>query len=458
MRLRFLCSIFAAAILVSPAAASAAFPHTVMPGESLNSVAAADGLSVSELAAANGISPDSQLISGSTLLIPPQGSAAGVAPVSSSAAPTSTPGIAASGLSSSGSGGYVVQPGDTLTAIAARSGVSVSRLAAANGLDPNGVLLAGSTLSLSGSSAGTVSESSETSEAGESSAGSSSASGSGSYVIQPGDTLTAIAARSGMSIAQLAAANGLDPNGIIMAGSTLNLSGSGSSSGSTQFVSTSPSSSSSASSGYLVQPGDTLSAIASRSGMSVRELASLNGLNPNGVLLAGSTLSLPGAGAPVTSTSAEGQPVGTVAQGNPTAPPYPTPERVNGPEISSIAAANGVPASLAEAVGWQESGWNNDLVSSADARGVMQILPGTWDWIQRTLTAGQPLAPASAASNVRGGVLLLRSLLNSTGGSPSMAAAGYYQGLSSVQQHGLYPDTQRYVNSVMSLQRHFGGP
>jgi LysM repeat protein len=223
-------------------------------------------------------------------------------------------------------------------------------------------------------------------------------------------------------------------------------------------VSSSPSSSGSASSGYVVQPGDTLSAIAVRSGMSVHQLASINGLDPNGLLVSGSTLSLPGAGAPVVGTGAESQPVGAVAQGNPTDPPYPTPERVSGGEISTIASANGVPSSLAEAIGWQESGWNNDLVSSADARGVMQILPGTWEWIQRSLTAGQPLAPASAADNVRGGVLLLRSLLNSTGGSSSMAAAGYYQGLSSVQQHGLYSDTQRYVNNVMSLQRHFGGP
>jgi LysM repeat protein len=270
-----------------------------------------------------------------------------------------------------------------------------------------------------------------------------------------------------MSIAQLAAANGIDPNGFIYAGSVLHLSGSsssassGSSSGSSQFVS-SGSSSSGGSGGYVVAPGDTLSAIAARSGISVSSLASLNGLDPNGILPAGATISLPGAGAPVTSlpvstSSAETQPVGTPAQGNPSDPPYPTPERVNGSEISSIAAANGVPSSLAEAIGWQESGWNNDLVSSADARGVMQILPGTWDWIQRSLTAGHPLAPASAADNVRGGVLLLRSLLNSTGGDPAMAAAGYYQGLSSVQQHGMYSDTQQYVHSVSALEQRFGG-
>ena len=88
---------------------------------------------------------------------------------------------------------------------------------------------------------------------------------------------------------------------------------------------------------------------------------------------------IPGAGGSTSTASAEGQPVGAVAEGDPTAPPYPTPERVSASEVGSIAAANGVPPSLAEAIGWQESGFNNDLVSTAGATGVMQIEPGTWN-------------------------------------------------------------------------------
>ena len=87
----------------------------------------------------------------------------------------------------------------------------------------------------------------------------------------------------------------------------------------------------------------------------------------------------------------------------------------------------------------------------------MQILPGTWQWIQNSLNPGPALAPASATDNVRGGVLLLHSLLNSTGGNPALAAAGYYQGLPSVERHGLYSSTQQYVNDVMSLAQRFGG-
>ncbi len=157
-------------------------------------------------------------------------------------------------------------------------------------------------------------------------------------------------------------------------------------------------------------------------------------------------------------SAASSQPVGAAALGSGSSPPYPTPQRVSASDVGSIANANGVPASLAQAVGYQESGFNNDLVSSAGARGVMQILPGTWNWIQRTLNAGTPLAAASASDNVRGGVLLLHSLLQATGGDPAMAAAGYYQGLPSVRQNGLYSDTQQYVNNVMALRHRFGGP
>jgi soluble lytic murein transglycosylase-like protein len=123
-----------------------------------------------------------------------------------------------------------------------------------------------------------------------------------------------------------------------------------------------------------------------------------------------------------------------------------------------VAAAHGVSPSLAEAIGYQESGFNNDLVSSTGATGVMQIEPGTWDYIDSALATPPPLSPASAQDNVRGGVLYLRSLLDQSGGDPSLAAAGYYQGLGSVREHGMYSDTQQYVNNVMALRHRFGGP
>ena len=136
----------------------------------------------------------------------------------------------------------------------------------------------------------------------------------------------------------------------------------------------------------------------------------------------------------------------------------PTAQMVSSSEVGSIASSEGVPASLAEAIGYQESGFNNGMVSSTGAVGVMQIMPSTWNWIGQNLAGPPPLSDQSSASdNIRAGSLLLHSLLSDTGGDEAMAVAGYYQGLQSVRAHGLYPDTQAYVNNVMALRQRFGG-
>ena len=129
-----------ATLLAVPVQAHA-FTHVVAPGETLSSVAATDGLSVEALAAANGLSIESQLIAGSGLVIPEQGSTTVEVAETSAEGPASSSGMG---------GGYVVEPGDTLSAIAARDGTSVEALASANGLDPAGLLLAGIALSLPG--------------------------------------------------------------------------------------------------------------------------------------------------------------------------------------------------------------------------------------------------------------------------------------------------------------------
>ena len=80
------------------------------------------------------------------------------------------------------------------------------------------------------------------------------------------------------------------------------------------------------------------------------------------------------------------------------------------------------------------------MVSSANARGVMQVMPGTWDYVQQNL-ANRQLNPNSASDNVTAGVLYLRSLLNQTGGDESAAIAAYYQGLGALRSRGVFDDT-----------------
>ena len=170
MRLRFflLISVAAGALLALPAAALADFVHIVAPGESLSSIASQDGLTVDQLAAANGISPSTELVAGSIVQIPPQGLSEAAAPDASTGWTTTAP----SATTSQG-GSYVVQPGDTLSAIAARAGVTVNQLASLNGLNPNAYLISGTAIQLPGGSGTTQASDDIASTAASPSAGSS---------------------------------------------------------------------------------------------------------------------------------------------------------------------------------------------------------------------------------------------------------------------------------------------
>jgi LysM repeat protein len=264
------------------------------------------------------------------------------------------------------------------------------------------------------------------------------------HVVEPGETLSSVAASDGLSVEQLAASNGISPEAQILAGATLMIPAQGATA-EAQPETQSPQLASEAGS-YVVQPGDSLSAIAARAGMSVEALASLNGIDPNALLLSGTALRLPSAGAETDQASEA-----------PSGPPYPTEETVTPSQVGAIAEEHGVPASFAQAIAEQESGFNNGLTSSAGARGVMQIIPETWSFISQNLAEPPPLDAASASANVRGGVLLLHYLLAETGGDPGLAAAAYYQGLESVRQEGEAPETEQYVQSVLALQNRFAG-
>ena len=85
-----------------------------------------------------------------------------------------------------------------------------------------------------------------------------------------------------------------------------------------------------------------------------------------------------------------------------------------------------------------------------------RILPGTWQWVQANLSRTR-LNPDSAEDNVRAGSLYLADLMRQTNGDPAMAAAAYYQGLSSVRRIGMLPETRRYVANVLALRGRFGG-
>jgi LysM repeat protein len=287
------------------------------------------------------------------------------------------------------------------------------------------------------------------------------------HTVQPGETLWSIAAANNLTTNAVARYNGLSPDAQVVLGGTVKVPTVAEAAATIPAASTTPASATTTSpsggappalGAYTIQPGDTLTGIAARSGVSAQQLAWMNGLSPDAYVIAGTPLKLPtgsGAGASGTASasSSAAQPKPAVV---PNASPNPTPTRTTSGAISSIAAQHGVPGSLASAVAWQESGFNNAAVSSANARGVMQVMPGTWQWVQDNLATTR-LDPSSAQDNVHAGVLYLRQLLQDTGGDARTAVAAYYQGLGSVREHGMLPETQRYVDNVMALQGRFGG-
>jgi soluble lytic murein transglycosylase-like protein len=277
------------------------------------------------------------------------------------------------------------------------------------------------------------------------------------HTVQPGETLWSIAAANNFTTRTIAAYNGLAEDSALVAGSTIQIpsESEGASALGTSGNGTAPEGAAPAApppaGAYTVQPGDTLSGIAAGSGVTVSQLAWMNGLDPSAPLLAGTGLKLP-AGSPVAAPQqAQSQPVT-----EPDAEPNATPATLTSAQIGQVAAQHGVSPSLAAAVAWQESGFNNGVISSANARGVMQVLPGTWTWVEQNL-AGGSLDPNSALDNVNAGTMYLGQLLRDAGGDPALAAAFYYQGEGSVRAVGMLPETQRYVANVQALRGRFGG-
>jgi soluble lytic murein transglycosylase-like protein len=290
------------------------------------------------------------------------------------------------------------------------------------------------------------------------------------HTVQPGETLWSIAAANNLTTRTVAAFNGLSENSQVVLGSTLMVPTTVEGYASLQKVGLVPatptaapaataSTASTASTGapapqgaYTVRVGDTLSGLAATAGVSAADMATMNGLTLEGPLLAGTVIKLP-SGSPTPPRASEPAPSTHVV---PAANPAPTPTRLSATDVQSIASQYGVSPSLAAAIAWQESGFNNSMVSGANARGVMQVMPGTWDYVQTNL-AGRPLDPNSAHDNVSAGVLYLKRLLADSGGDEATAIAGYYQGLGSVRSRGLFTDTQHYVANVQALRSRFGG-
>lgn len=257
---------------------------------------------------------------------------------------------------------------------------------------------------------------------------------SAAYTVRPGDTLSGIASRLGVKVADLARANAIGDPDHVEAGRALDVPGS---SIAAAGAVTAPAAA------HLVVRGDNLTTIARRYGVSVDALATANKMSSSGILRSGVRLSIPSASVGAGTSS------------------YPSrlrrsPERLAlVPSFQKWAAANGIPGDLLMATTYLESGWQNSVVSSVGAIGIGQLMPSTVRYIRGDLIGVPNLDPRIPDHNIRMSARYLRFLLGHTDGDVRMALASYYQGPGSVRSIGLYDDTVQYVESVLSLRASF---
>jgi len=246
--------IVVALLAASLAAVGPAVAETVVivgAGDSLSEIAVENGVSLIDLMVANNINNPDLVFMGQRLVIPGTGSSS-------------------SSGSSSATGIRVVQWGDTLSVIAEDFGTTVSELMSLNGLSIANSLFVGQELIVPGG-VGTVSTLGPT-----------------IVTVQSGESLSLIAGRYAVTVADLMAENGISDPNLVYVGQRLTIPG---------FVTATATT---APLLVTVQSGESLSIIAGRYDVTVSAIMEANGLTDANMLSVGQQLVIPGASAPAT--------------------------------------------------------------------------------------------------------------------------------------------------------------
>jgi N-acetylmuramoyl-L-alanine amidase len=288
------------------------------------------------------------------------------------------------------------------------------------------------------------------------------------YVVQPGDTVSQIAAEHETSVARVVAANHLPAGGDrILAGEVLEVPAPP-----RPGHDADPSGSAAAAGSFddgrrriewhRVRPGDTMTGIAERYHAWTDELVAANGGSAQ--LRVGERVKVPVVVAAAQQAREAAEDADDADDAGTSAAAalvehlrarlggYPDPGRARVRRvIEQVSEREGVDPDLALAVSWQEAGWRQHHVSPDAAIGAMQVIPSTGAWVGDVV--GRELDLMRLRDNVTAGVVLLAQL---TDAAPTRrAVAGYYQGLAGVRADGMYDDTRAYVDDVLALKRAF---
>lgn len=121
--------------------------------------------------------------------------------------------------------------------------------------------------------------------------------------------------------------------------------------------------------------------------------------------------------------------------------------------VNYYSQKKGVPAPLVRSVIQAESEYNPEAISPKGAMGLMQLMPET----AMGLGVENPFNPEE---NIKGGVTLLKSLLDNYKGNYKLALAAYNAGQGNVDKAGGIPnfkETKEYVKKVSDLYKEESG-
>lgn len=263
--------------------------------------------------------------------------------------------------------------------------------------------------------------------------------------ISRGDTLSELAVRHHTTVAQLIALNSLPGNGdLIYAGSEL------------RVPLAAPVRSTVRDGTYVVRPGDTLIAIARRFHTTPAWMARRNQLPASRMVRIGQRLVVPVPAAATTSQPpAASTATSRAARDRALLAARPAVSRGTVRALVASAARDyGVDPNLALAVCYQESGFQQGVISGSGAVGAMQVLPSTGQYVS-DYVVHRRLDIFDPRDNVVAGVAFLATLLRTV--PTEQAVAGYYQGPGSLRARGVLPATKAYVANVLQLRQEFAG-
>lgn len=322
------------------------------------------------------------------------------------------------------------------------------------------------------------------------------------YQVKKGDSFWAIAHRTGVSMYDLASANGLSIKDVIHPGQRLRIPSTRANIATKvapvvkKTTTPVPAKTASvakktptktavpASAHYTIRPGDTLSAIARSHGTTVAALASLNKITNPSRIYAGQRIMLsasasshtPARTAPKPSKASTSRSATTSGLKRLVTNNFPgytyanaTVEAANINKnilvsrshpsraqvrhmVAATARAMGVNPRLALAHAYNESGFDATAVSPANAIGVMQVIPSSGKWAEGLV--GRKLDLLNVQDNITAGVAIIR-YLQANASSLDQGIAGYYQGLGGVRKYGMRPDTKVYVSKIRAAMNRF---